>query len=296
MTAALGAGGVARASLGVQCFDPMVQSAINRVQSFEETAAAVQGLRQAGIRGINLDLIYGLPHQTVSSCIETVAQCLTLRPDRLSVFGYAHLPSFKKHQRKINEVILPRRTAASPAEAIEALLVDAGYRRIGLDHYARPDDSMALALDRGTLHRNFQGYTTDGCEALLGFGASAILTGLRSERGRRRPLRRAHRARRTADRERSRPILQEDRLRADLIERLMCDFRVDVARVCLQHEQPAPCLDKVFPALATPRTGRPHPGGRGVIEVAPAARALVRAVAAAFDAYLGTTGIHSRSV
>ena len=95
MTAALGAGGVARASLGVQCFDPMVQSAINRVQSFEETAAAVQGLRQAGIRGINLDLIYGLPHQTVSSCIETVAQCLTLRPDRLSVFGYAHLPSFK---------------------------------------------------------------------------------------------------------------------------------------------------------------------------------------------------------
>jgi hypothetical protein len=86
MTAALGAGGVARASLGVQCFDPMVQSAINRVQSFEETAAAVQGLRQAGIRGINLDLIYGLPHQTVSSCIDTVAQCLTLRPDRLSVF------------------------------------------------------------------------------------------------------------------------------------------------------------------------------------------------------------------
>jgi oxygen-independent coproporphyrinogen III oxidase len=253
MTAALGAAGVARASLGVQCFDPMVQSAINRVQSFEQTAAAVQGLREAGVRGINLDLVYGLPHQTVSSCVDTVAQCMTLRPDRLAVFGYAHLPSFKKHQRKINEVILPQAGARlAQAHAIDALLVDAGYRRIGLDHYARPDDSMALALDRGTLHRNFQGYTTDGCEVLLGFGASAIgrlaqgyvqneaVIGRYAERIARGelPIARGH------------ALTQEDRLRADLIERLLCDFRVDVARVCLQHEQPAPCLDKAFPALA----------------------------------------------
>jgi oxygen-independent coproporphyrinogen-3 oxidase len=299
MTTALGAGGVTRASLGVQCFDPMVQSAINRVQSFEQTAAVVQGLRQAGIRGINLDLIYGLPHQTVSSSIETVAQCLTLRPDRLSVFGYAHLPSFKKHQRKINEVILPQAGARhAQAEAIEALLVDAGYRRIGLDHYARHDDSMALALDRGMLHRNFQGYTTDGCEALLGFGASAIgrltqgyvqnevVIGRYAERIARGelPIARGH------------ALTQEDRLRADLIERLMCDFRVDVTRVCRQHEQPAPCLDTAFPALAAlERDGLIQVDG-SVIEVAPAARSLVRAVAAAFDAYLGTIGIHSRSV
>ena len=101
MIAALAEGGVTRASLGVQSFDPVVQKAINRIQSFEETAVATAQLREVGIRGINFDLIYGLPHQTLASCIGTVSQCLALRPDRLSVFGYGHVPGFKKHQRKI---------------------------------------------------------------------------------------------------------------------------------------------------------------------------------------------------
>ena len=135
-----------------------MQRAINRVQSFEETAVAIEGLRAAGICGINFDLIYGLPHQTVASCIDTVSQCLALRPDRLSVFGYAHVPSFKKHQRKIDEASLPDSIERHlQSETIAEALVDAGYVRIGLDHFALPGDSLAIARQDGRLKRNFQG-------------------------------------------------------------------------------------------------------------------------------------------
>src|SRR5690606_6401666 len=119
MAGALGEAGVTRASLGVQSFDPVVQRAINRVQSFEQTEAATAKLRRAGIGGINFDLIYGLPHQSVASCIDTVRRCLHLRPDRFAVFGYAHVPAFKKHQRKIDEDALPDAVARhAQAEAI----------------------------------------------------------------------------------------------------------------------------------------------------------------------------------
>jgi oxygen-independent coproporphyrinogen-3 oxidase len=175
MVEALALGGVNRASLGVQSFDPNVQRAINRVQSYEQTETAATGLRRAGINGINFDLIYGLPHQTVASCIDTVARCVELRPDRLSVFGYAHVPSFKKHQQKIKEEWLPDSLERhEQAEAIAQSLREAGYMQIGLDHFALPEDSMARALGAGTLRRNFQGYTTDQSSVLLGFGASAI--------------------------------------------------------------------------------------------------------------------------
>ena len=142
-------GGVNRASLGVQSFDPAVQRAINRVQSFEATAAATEGLRRAGIAGINFDLIYGLPHQTVASCLDTVEKCVELRPDRFSVFGYAHVPSFKKHQRKIDEAALPDSLERHrQSEAIADALTKAGYVRIGLDHFALPGDRMAWRCAR----------------------------------------------------------------------------------------------------------------------------------------------------
>ena len=175
MIEALALGGVNRASLGVQSFDPAVQRAINRVQSFAETAAATDGLRRAGITGINFDLLYGLPHQTVASCLDTVDQCVELRPNRFSVFGYAHVPAFKKHQRKIEEASLPDSLERHrQSEAIARALTRAGYVQIGLDHFALPGDGMAAALRDGTLRRNFQGYTTDASKLLLGFGASAI--------------------------------------------------------------------------------------------------------------------------
>jgi len=175
MIDALALSGVNRVSLGVQSFDPFVQQTINRVQSFEETKAATDNLRNAGIAGVNFDLIYGLPHQTIASCLDTVRRCGELRPDRLSVFGYAHVPTFKKYQRKIDEAWLPDSLERYDQScAIANALVEAGYVQIGLDHFALPGDAMAIAFREGRLRRNFQGYTTDAGDVLLGFGASAI--------------------------------------------------------------------------------------------------------------------------
>lgn len=289
MIDALRAAGVNRASLGVQSFDPSVQAAINRIQSVEQTAAVVEGLRAAGIAAVNLDLIYGLPRQTVESCIETVELCLELAPDRFSIFGYAHVPDFKKHQSRIATADLPDGQARhEQAEAMAQRLVAAGYVRIGLDHFARPADEMARALGSGRLRRNFQGYTTDGCEALLGFGASAIgrlpqgyvqnevVIGRYGERVRDGALPTAKGYRLSAD----------DRLRADLIERLMCDLSVDIDAVCARHG-------------ADPRTLAPSLSRleglsqEGVIAFDGArlllpeqSRLLVRKVASLFDAHI----------
>jgi oxygen-independent coproporphyrinogen-3 oxidase len=300
MIAALGEAGVNRASLGVQSFDPAVQRAINRIQSFEQTARAAEGLRAAGVRGINFDLIYGLPHQTVESCIETVRQSLELRPERFSVFGYAHVPSFKKHQRKIDEAALPDGEARyAQAEAIAEALMSAGYRRIGLDHYALPDDSLVQAQVGGVLHRNFQGYTTDPSDVLIGFGASAIgrlsqgyaqnevVLGRNAERIQRGELATA----------KGYALTDDDRLRADLIERVMCDFRVDVGQICRRHETSADTILQAIPKLRMLREdGIVHLEG-DVLSVDDNARFLVRSVASVFDAYLGASGrTHSRAV
>ncbi|TCR61750.1 oxygen-independent coproporphyrinogen III oxidase [Bosea sp. BK604] len=292
MAEALGAAGVSRASLGVQSFDPQVQKAINRIQSLEQTASVVTGLREAGIGRFNFDLIYGLPEQTVRSCIDTIEQCLPLRPDRFSVFGYAHVPGFKKHQRRIQEADLPGGTARhEQAEAMAAALMSAGYVRIGLDHFARPDDAMARASLDGTLHRNFQGYTTDACEALLGFGASAIgrlpqgyvqnevVIGRYGDSLAQGALPTAKGYRLSAD----------DRLRAELIERLMCDFTVDIAAVCARHGTSAHALAASVPrlrALADESVIR-FDGCRVVIPEG--VHLFVRKVASAFDAYLDSS-------
>ncbi|MDQ0138378.1 coproporphyrinogen III oxidase-like Fe-S oxidoreductase, partial [Neorhizobium galegae] len=161
-----------------------------------------------------------------------------MRPDRLAVFGYAHIPSFKKHQRLIDEAALPdARERALQASAISDALVAAGYVRIGLDHFALPNDDLSLAQTEGRLHRNFQGYTTDACEALIGLGASSIgrlpqgyiqnevppgLYATRVSKGE-LPVAKGYR------------LTPEDRLRGDVIERLMCDFAVDVAALAAAH-------------------------------------------------------------
>ena len=300
MTAALGEAGVTRASLGVQSFDPVVQRAINRIQSFEQTARATEGLRAAGVRGVNFDLIYGLPHQTVASCIETVRQSIALRPERFSVFGYAHVPSFKKHQRKIDEAALPDGAARyEQAEAIAAALIEAGYCRIGLDHYALPEDSMVQAQVDGILHRNFQGYTTDPSDVLIGFGASAIgrvthgyaqnevVLGRYAERISRGELATAKGYALTAD----------DRLRADLIERVMCDFKVDVAQVCGRHGVAPETILRSIPRLRILEGDGIIRLDGSLLSVNDESRFLVRSVASAFDAYLGQSGRpHSRAV
>jgi oxygen-independent coproporphyrinogen-3 oxidase len=300
MTTALGEAGVNRASLGVQSFDPVVQRAINRIQSFEQTARATDGLRNAGVRGINFDLIYGLPHQTVESCVETVRQSIGLRPERFSVFGYAHVPTFKKHQRRIDEAALPDGAARyEQAEAMAEALVAAGYRRIGLDHYALPEDSMVQAQVDGVLHRNFQGYTTDPSDVLIGFGASAIgrltqgyvqnevVLGRYAERVQRGELATAKGYALTAD----------DRLRADLIERVMCDFQVDVAQVCGRHGVAPETILQAIPKLRVLQEDGIVRLESNVLSVNDDTRFLVRSVASVFDAYLGQSGrTHSRAV
>ena len=231
MTEALGYCGVNRASLGVQSFDPAVQRAINRLQSFEQTAASVERLRRVGVRRINLDLLYGLPLQTVDSCLDTVAKCVELRPDRFSVFGYAHVPSFKKHQRRIAEDSLPDSIVRHlQSETIAEALLDAGYVRIGLDHFALPGDSLALARQDGRLRRNFQGYTDDSADTLIGLGASAIGRMPQGFAQNAVPTR-DYLARIAENRlatSKGYVFTEEDRFRADIIERIMCDLAVDL--------------------------------------------------------------------
>ena len=292
MAAMLGRCGVNRASLGVQSLDPAVQAAINRKQSFDETALAVDRLCAAGIAGINIDLIYGLPLQTVASCLETVDACLTLRPDRFAVFGYAHVPTFKKHQRRINAATLPAgQDRHRQAEAIAGRLVATGYRQIGLDHFALPTDAMAIAADEGRLHRNFQGYTTDPAAALIGLGASAIgklpQGYVQNEVVTRTYLSAIHEGRLATAK--GFALGGDDRLRAALIERVMCDFRVDIDAVCRGYGVTADHVADAWPELERlAAEGAIHREG-SVLEVAPDARALVRVVAASFDAYRKTS-------
>jgi oxygen-independent coproporphyrinogen-3 oxidase len=279
MAAALGRGGITRASLGVQSFDPEVQRAVNRVQSYAQTAHAVERLRAAGIAGINLDLIYGLPLQTVRSCRETVREALRLAPDRFAVFGYAHVPGFKPHQRKIDEAALPDAEERwAQFEAISEALEEAGYVPIGLDHFARPADPLAVSAHERRLRRNFQGYTTDGCEVLLAFGASAIG---RLPQGyvQNAPVLGTY-AKRIGAGElatvKGRELTAEDRRRARAIEQLMCDFRAeDAVELVTVPEALARMADdglvlKEGRSLVVPRHARP----------------LVRSLAALLDPYL----------
>jgi len=292
MVDAMAGTGINRVSLGVQSLDPVVQKAINREQSYFETERAVGWLRAAGILGINLDLIYGLPHQTEASAVATVRECMALSPDRIAVFGYAHVPSFKKHQRKIDESALPGGAERNrQAEAIGAALREAGYVAIGIDHYARPDDPMARAAVDGSLHRNFQGYTTDPASQLIGFGASAIG---RLPQGyvQNDPVVRTYAQAIAAGRlatVKGYALTSEDRLRAALIERVMCDFRVDVGAVCAAHGcRPQSLGDTLTRLDAMAADGIVTRSG-DLIELAPDAHGLARAVAAAFDAHLANS-------
>ncbi|WP_222949872.1 oxygen-independent coproporphyrinogen III oxidase [Sphingomonas sediminicola] len=299
MAQALGERGFNRASLGVQSFDIHVQRAINRVQSFEQIQEAIRLLRANGMKRINFDLIYGLPKQSLQSCLDTVEQAVTLRPDRLAVFGYAHVPAFKPHQRKIHEAALPNSDARfTHSRAIADALVRAGYVEIGLDHFALPDDPLSQAAAKGRLHRNFQGYTTDEAEVLIGLGASSIG---RMPEGYVQNETRIPIYQRTVAEGRL-PIARgyrfegEDRLRGAVIERLMCDNRVDVAEVCRGFDTDPKWLlqsARLEPLIADGLVERDG----AEIAVKPHARPLVRSIAAAFDAHLAPSADrYSRAV
>ncbi len=295
--AALAQMGCNRASLGVQEFDPQVQLAINRVQPYETVEKVCGWLRAAGINALNFDLMYGLPHQTPEMLADTVKRAASLDPARLAVFGYAHVPWMAKKQRKIDEDALPGpETRFEMAEEAGALLEELGYQAIGIDHFARPDDSLAVAARTGHLRRNFQGYTTDRADALIGLGASAISA---------LPQGYAQNVVQTNDYERAvdageMPVAkwlklsQEDIWRRAVIERLMCDFAVDLEAIAtrfgLSQEDFAGDFDRLRPLEAD---GLARLDGAQV-HIAAEGRALARVVAAAFDTYLAGQGAVKR--
>ncbi|SEN53371.1 oxygen-independent coproporphyrinogen-3 oxidase [Loktanella fryxellensis] len=171
----LAARGLTRASIGVQDFAPQVQAAIGRPQSLGQTQEVIDTLRSAGVAGLNIDLLYGLPHQTADSFRDTLAHVRDMAPDRLAIYGYAHVPWMSKRQVLIPTAALPDAAARwALAQQAHRTMTQAGYAAIGIDHFARPGDGLALADAAGTLRRNFQGYTDDPCPTLIGFGASAI--------------------------------------------------------------------------------------------------------------------------
>ncbi len=175
MAGEIAALGVNRISFGVQDFHPEVQKAINRIQPFEQVKACTEWLRAAGIQSVNYDMIYGLPLQTVDIMRESIALAVQLRPERVALFGYAHVPWFKEHQKKLEEFPMPDTEARfEMAEVARTDLLAAGYVPVGIDHFALPGDELAKAAQERKLRRNFQGYTTDGEDILAGFGQTSI--------------------------------------------------------------------------------------------------------------------------
>ena len=288
--AALAGLGFNRASFGVQDFDRDVQVAVNRVQTLAETAAAIAACRESGFRSVNLDLIYGLPFQTATGFARTLDQVVDLRPDRLAVYSYAHLPTLFRPQRQIRAADLPGPDAKLGLLqlAIERLQ-DAGYVYIGMDHFALPDDDLARAQARGGLHRTFMGYTTHADSDLVGLGVSAISHVGDSFSQNHRTL---------ADWEsaidagrlpvfRGLRLTRDDQLRADLIQHLMCQGEIPVGALERRYDIAfdayfADALVRLAPLVEDGLLRRE--ATRFVVTAA--GRLLLRNIAMCFDAYL----------
>jgi oxygen-independent coproporphyrinogen III oxidase len=281
--------GVNRVSLGMQDFNPEVQLAIGRWQPYEEVVTAVTRLDEAGLDRISFDLMYGLPRQKEREITLNAARAASLWPDRIAVFGYAHVPWLKSHQRRIDTAALPGAVERlEQAKLTGRLLQGAGYEPVGLDHFALPHDNLAMAAARRTLRRNFQGYTSDPADILIGVGASAIgrlPQGYVQNAADIGGWGRAVEAGSLATR-RGRRLSVDDVMRGDVIEQLMCFFECDLDMVCARHGLGREALGDCNPALEEmARDGLISLAG-GHVHIPPAARPFTRVVAAAFDAYL----------
>ncbi|AEV36271.1 Oxygen-independent coproporphyrinogen III oxidase [Pseudovibrio sp. FO-BEG1] len=283
--------GITRTSLGVQDFDEDVQKQIGRIQPYNTVKKAVTALRNVGLHDINFDLMYGLPGQSEKTIRETVEYTKELAPGRVALFGYAHVPWFKKHQQLIKEENLPgANERIRLSDVSRDALVEAGYEVIGLDHFALPTDEMAIALKEGRLRRNFQGYTTDTADTLIGFGCSSI--GF---------LPQGYIQTTPSAREWERMVVDDvlpikkgiavdkvDLCRAEIIMQLMTYYEVDYAATAEKHglpvsefaSIPADMQEMIADGVATLEGT--------VVTVTDAGRRYVRVVAAAFDTYLAT--------
>ncbi|GIT90810.1 coproporphyrinogen III oxidase, anaerobic 1 [Jannaschia pagri] len=292
---AMAEGGVTRASIGVQDFAEGVQEAIGRPQSIAQTAFAVDGLRQRGIEAINFDLLYGLPLQTSRSLAETLEQAIDLAPDRIALFGYAHVPWASKRQVMIRESDLPDGPMRLDLfNQAAARFGAAGFAPVGIDHFAKPEDPLAVAARTGRLRRSFQGYTTDVAPALIGMGASAISC---------LPQGYAQNAVRTADWQdrarqgrlatvRGHTLSRSDRLEAAVIEALLCDFTIDPARFGLEVRGATAAITRLVQAWPE----AVEVSADGVLSVSDKARPLVRMMAMTLDAYSRPAGRHSVAI
>lgn len=282
--------GLTRASLGLQDFDPKVQKAINRLQTYEQTKEVVDAVRVRGCRSVNTDVLYGLPHQSEETIATTIRKTLLLRPDRIALFGYAHVPWIKKHQTMIDEAVLPDVKARFAQQTLAAkMLVEAGYQAIGIDHFALPSDSMAIAANNGTLRRNFQGYTVDGAEALIGLGGSSIgqlpqgyvqnATGTGEYKAK------------VADGDlavaRGYALSEDDRVRGYVIERLMCDFAFSAVSLREKFGDAAQTVLEDAEALVASEPSQFFVATEDGFAITKDGHPFVRTLAAHFDAYLG---------
>ncbi|MFV1530212.1 MULTISPECIES: oxygen-independent coproporphyrinogen III oxidase [unclassified Phaeobacter] len=285
--AALAEEGMNRASIGIQDFDPEVQAAIGRIQPYDVTAACVAELRAAGIRSLNTDLVYGLPHQDATRIADTVDKVLTLAPDRVALFGYAHVPWVAKRQKLIDDTALPGDEARYHlAELAAEAFRSAGFANIGIDHFARPQDRLNLASENGGLRRNFQGYTDDRCPTLIGVGASSIS---RFEGGyvQNAAATAAYVQRIEAGElagARGHQLTQIDKVRARAIEMLMCDFLLDLTEL---RQRYGPICQQLTADLeeVTATYGELVTWADDALRVKPEGRALTRIIASAFDAH-----------
>ncbi len=283
MVTALAEMGINRVSLGVQDFDPKVQEAIHRIQPYELNEKVLNWLKNVGISNVNFDLIYGLPAQTEDSIRTTIEQTVKLSPSRIALFGYAHVPWMMPHQKVLEQHYMPNTEERfAMAELAKELLLEAGYKAVGFDHFAKEEDSLYQSLKQGDLHRNFQGYTTDKAKVMLSLGASSIG---RTEQAFMQNTT-STKAYKEALNQGKLPIAkflslsEDDRLRSDLIEELMCTFEVDLNKY--QNLEPLftnpdVLTDMQQDGLCTLKDNQ--------LKVTEQGQPFVRIAATAFDAY-----------
>lgn len=297
---ALAEAGVTRVSLGVQDLDPQVQRAINRVQSFGTVARAVTGLRRAGISAINADLMYGLPHQTAQHVEDSARAVAMLGVDRVAVFGYAHVPWFKANQRAIDEDALPGpEQRFEQAEAAARVLDAKGYDAIGFDHFARPDDALAVAAATGRLRRNFQGYVVDPADAIVGFGASSIGSLPQGYVQNETHLKRWAERIGAGELPVVRGIVlgDDERLARAAIERVLCDGAADFTKVAAEAGAPVESFAAAFRRLRALEADGLVVIHGWTLRCTELGRRYLRNVAACFDPGLRSVpGRHSRAV
>jgi len=298
--------GFNRISFGIQDFNPTVQAAINRIQPESMLFNVMDWIREAGFKSVNVDLIYGLPYQTVDSFRETVEKTLALNPDRIAVFNFAYVPWMKPIQKR-----MPASEMPSSAEKLQILqqtiaqLTDAGYVFIGMDHFAKPNDELAIAQQTGKLHRNFQGYTTQPESDLVGFGITSISMVQDVYAQNHKRIRDFYRALDTNQLpiDRGVRLSQDDLIRRTVIMELMCQFQLSVQDLEAKYhlgfdldfnDYFAPVLPQLDALEADGLLKRSRDG----IEVTPSGRLLIRNIAAVFDAYLGdrTGNVFSKSI